>query len=69
MPVLILQGEEDLIVDTNKLKGWYQQIASQDKSMQIFPGAAHSLDFDADRFKEYTQVLANWILTRGQLGI
>ncbi len=69
IPVLILQGEDDLIVDTNKLENWYQQIASKDKSIHAFPGAAHSLDFDADWFKEYTYVLANWILTRGQLGV
>ncbi len=69
IPVLVLQGQDDLIVNTNKLEGWYQQITSKDKSIHNFPGAAHSLDFDAEWFKEYTHELTNWIMTRGQLGV
>jgi acylglycerol lipase len=69
IPVLILQGEDDLIVNTEKLEIWYQQIAAKDKSIHAFPGAAHSLDFDADWFKEYTHVLTDWILSKGQFGV
>ncbi len=69
IPILILQGEEDLIVDIQKLENWYEQIVSTDKAIHAFPGASHSLDFDADWFKEYTHVLADWILAKGQLGI
>jgi acylglycerol lipase len=69
MPVLILQGEDDQIVDIEKLEVWYEQIASTDKAIHAFPGASHSLDFDRTWFKEYTHLLCDWILTKGQLGI
>ncbi len=69
MPLLILQGEDDQIVDVTKLENWFEQVSSTDKALQVFPGAAHSLDFDRTWFKEYTHTLCNWILKRGQLGI
>jgi alpha-beta hydrolase superfamily lysophospholipase len=67
-PLLILQGEDDLIVDTEKLETWYQQVSSKDKAIHAFPGADHSLDFDANWFSEYVHVLSDWIINRGQFG-
>ncbi len=69
IPVLILLGENDQIIDANKLEGWYEQLASTDKEIHAFPGASHSLDFDKAWFKEYTHNLVSWILSRGQFGI
>lgn len=68
IPVLILQGEDDTIVDTEKLETWYEQISSKDKEIHAFPGASHSLDFDADWFKQYSHTLVEWILRKGQFG-
>lgn len=64
MPVLILQSGSDRIVDVDKLQGWYSRIKSQTKDLRIFPDAQHALDFDANWIKEYTHVLADWILAR-----
>lgn len=64
LPVLILQGASDRIVDVEKLQGWYAKIPSKTKDMRIFPEAHHTLDFDSNWFKEYTHVLSEWILSR-----
>jgi acylglycerol lipase len=64
MPVLLLQGGSDRIVDVEKLQAWYQKIPSQTKDLRIFPDAQHCLDFDDNWFKEYTHVLSEWILAR-----
>jgi len=64
MPVLMLQGGSDRIVDVEKLQAWYGKIPSQTKDMRIFPDSQHCLDFDEKWFKEYTHVLSEWILAR-----
>ena len=63
-PTLILQAGADNIVDIQKLENWYEKIPAVDKAMRVFPGAAHSLDFDSKWFKEYTYMLADWITAR-----
>ncbi|MBS1993855.1 MAG: alpha/beta fold hydrolase [Cyanobacteria bacterium SZAS LIN-2] len=64
MPVLMLQGGSDRIVDLEKLQSWYGKIPSQTKDLRIFPDSQHCLDFDEKWFKEYTHVLSEWILAR-----
>ena len=64
MPVLLLQGGSDRIVDVEKLQAWYAKIPSETKDLRIFPDSQHCLDFDANWFKEYTHVLTEWILAR-----
>lgn len=64
MPVLIVQSGNDAIVDTEKLEQWYGKLKSTDKSLRLFPDAYHSLDFDANWFKEYTHLVSEWLLSR-----
>jgi acylglycerol lipase len=64
MPLLILQSGNDQIVDVNSLGNWYGETKSIQKSMRIFPDAAHSIDFDATWFKDYTHLLTEWLLAR-----
>ena len=64
MPVLLLQGGSDVIIDVEKIQSWYSKIPSQTKDLRIFPDAQHCLDFDEKWFKEYTHVLGDWILAR-----
>ncbi len=61
IPTLILQSGFDEIIDIEKLENWYEEIATPEKSMHVFPEASHSLDFDSIWFKEYTHLLCNWI--------
>jgi acylglycerol lipase len=64
LPVLIVQSGADQIVDVAQIEGWYSQIASENKTMRIFPDAYHSIDFDQTWFKEYAHLLAEWLLAR-----
>ena len=63
-PLLVLQGGSDQVVDVEKLQSWFAKARCQTKDLRIFPESYHSLDFDANWFKEYTHVLAEWILAR-----
>jgi len=67
VPVLVLQGGSDRIVDVEKMQTWYSKIPStkgQTSDLRIFPDSQHCLDFDANWFKEYTHILSEWILAR-----
>jgi len=63
LPVLILQAGQDRIVDLDGVRKWFGRVASSDKTLEIFPWAAHSLDFDA-RAGEYAAVLSAWLSAR-----
>ncbi|MBN9395312.1 MAG: alpha/beta fold hydrolase [Candidatus Melainabacteria bacterium] len=64
LPVLLLQGGADRIVDLEKTQGYFARLKSPVKDMRIFPDSAHSLDFDANWFREYTHVLSEWIMAQ-----
>lgn len=64
VPLLILQSGADEIVDIEKVEKWYAKVKSVQKSMRVFPDAAHSIDFDQTWFKEYTHLLTEWLLSR-----
>ena len=64
LPLLVVQSGSDQIVDIAALENWYGKIKSSDKTMRIFPDAAHSIDFDAVWFKEYSHLLIDWLLAR-----
>ncbi len=64
MPLLVLQAGSDMIVDVDKLQGWYAKAKSTTKDLRIFPDASHTLDFDSTWFKEYAHVLSEWILAQ-----
>ncbi len=60
LPTLLIQSGIDSIVDIDKVKTWYNRLSSTDKTMQIFPGVLHSLDFDSNP-AEYRKLLLDWI--------
>jgi lysophospholipase len=64
LPLLLLQAENDKIINVEKLKKWYEQVASKDKVWRLYPNATHSLDFDAHCFNDYTSLLTEWLLKR-----
>lgn len=67
MPLLIVQSGIDDIVNIDGVQKWFSVCASPDKTMKIFPGVFHSLDFHAEP-SEYRSVLSQWLLDRcGQI--
>lgn len=63
LPLLILQSGNDQIVDVRAIESWYAKIKAMPKLMRIFPGAAHSIDFDGTYFREYTNILSDWLIS------
>ncbi|PWT96789.1 MAG: hypothetical protein C5B53_08935 [Candidatus Melainabacteria bacterium] len=69
LPVLIVQSGADQIVDIERVGEWYAGMASENKTMRIFPDAFHSIDFDRTWFKEYTHLLSEWLLARSPITV
>ena len=64
LPLLLLQAENDRIVNVQKTRKWFEQVGSTDKVWRLYSNATHSLDFDANWFNDYTNVLTEWLLNR-----
>jgi acylglycerol lipase len=64
LPLLVIQSGADQIVDVAKTQKWYNQVKSEEKAMHIFPGVFHSIDFDDNCFRQYTDILSRWLKTR-----
>lgn len=64
LPVLLIQSGSDQIVEIERVKSWFAQVGSEDKTLELFPDAAHSLDFDPAWFKDYTELLDKWMSAR-----
>ncbi|HEY9680939.1 MAG TPA: alpha/beta fold hydrolase [Oculatellaceae cyanobacterium] len=64
IPLLVLQAENDQIVDIERLSAWFQAVGSKDKQWKLFARSAHSLDFDATWFNDYTELLVQWLRAR-----
>ena len=60
IPVLVLLAGEDQIVDNQKVKKWFHEISSKDKTLKIYHDCYHSLQFEKEA-KTITNYIANWI--------
>lgn len=66
-PLLVLQSGRDGIVVIDKIEKWFSQVASKDKAMEMFPEAAHSLDFEeGSAFDRYEKTLVRWMMERAR---
>jgi alpha-beta hydrolase superfamily lysophospholipase len=60
LPTLVVQSGIDTIVNIDGVKKWFEQLAANDKTFQLFAGVHHSLDFDSHP-DDYRILLLNWI--------
>jgi acylglycerol lipase len=67
LPLLLLQGEADKMIDVPKTRRWFAQLRVQDKTYQAYPGAGHTLDFEPDR-AQYLADLLGWLSARAGSG-
>jgi len=58
IPVLTLLAGEDLIVDNEGVKKWFARLGSKDKTIKIYPGCYHSLQFE--KTKDVVNYIADW---------
>jgi alpha-beta hydrolase superfamily lysophospholipase len=63
VPLLVQMGEEDAMMDVAAIRRWCRDVSSVDKTLRIYPGAKHTLDFEPDP-TTYRDDLAAWILAR-----
>jgi lysophospholipase len=63
LPLLVLQGEDDLMMDVPKTREWFSRLSVEDKTYRSYPGAGHTLDFEPDR-TQYLDDMLGWLSTR-----
>jgi len=63
LPLLVLQGEDDKMVDVAGTRRWFSRLAVEDKTYVAYPGAGHTLDFEPDRTRYLADLLA-WLSDR-----
>jgi lysophospholipase len=67
LPLLVLQGEDDKMMDVAKTRRWCSRLAVEDKTYVAYPGAGHTLDFEPDRRRYLADMLA-WLSDRISTG-
>jgi alpha-beta hydrolase superfamily lysophospholipase len=63
LPLLLLQGEDDKMMDVAKTRRWFSRLGVEDKTYVAYPGAGHTLDFELDRRRYLADMLA-WLSDR-----
>jgi acylglycerol lipase len=67
LPLLLLQGEDDKMMDVAKTRRWFSRLGVEDKTYVAYPGAGHTLDFEPDRSRYLADMLA-WLSDRRPSG-
>jgi alpha-beta hydrolase superfamily lysophospholipase len=63
LPLLVLQGEADAMMDVPATRRWFSRLALVDKTYRSYPGAGHTLDFEPNRFP-YVEEMVGWLRRR-----
>jgi alpha-beta hydrolase superfamily lysophospholipase len=63
LPLLVLQGQDDAMIDVPKTRRWFERLGIEDKTYRAYPGAGHTLDFEPDRSRYLADMLA-WLSAR-----
>jgi alpha-beta hydrolase superfamily lysophospholipase len=63
LPLLVLQGDADAMMSPTLTRHWFARLPGSDKQYRAYPGAGHTLDFEADR-SCYLDDLRGWLWQR-----
>jgi acylglycerol lipase len=63
LPLLLLQGEDDAMMDVAGTRHWFSRLGVEDKTYRAYPGAGHTLDFEPDRSR-YLADMLDWLAAR-----
>jgi alpha-beta hydrolase superfamily lysophospholipase len=63
LPLLVLQGEDDAMMDVQATRRWFSRLGLEDKTYRAYAGAGHTLDFEPDR-APYLADMLTWLSTR-----
>jgi alpha-beta hydrolase superfamily lysophospholipase len=67
LPLLLLQGEDDKMMDVAKTRRWFARLDLEDKTYRAYAGAGHTLDFEPDR-RRYVTDMVEWLAARAASG-
>ena len=67
LPLLVLQGEDDAMMDVAGTRRWFARLDLEDKTYRAYPGAGHTLDFEPDR-RRYVADMVEWLAVRAASG-
>jgi acylglycerol lipase len=67
LPLLLLQGEDDAMMDVAGTRDWFSRLGAEDKTYRAYPGAGHTLDFEPDR-RRYLADMVGWLSDRVSSG-
>jgi acylglycerol lipase len=67
LPLLLLQGEDDKMMDVPKTRRWFARLGVQDKTYRAYASVGHTLDFEPDRSQYLADMLA-WLSARAASG-
>jgi acylglycerol lipase len=67
LPLLVLQGEDDKMMDVPRTRRWFERLGVEDKTYRAYPAAGHTLDFEPDRTQYLADMLA-WLSARVSAG-
>jgi acylglycerol lipase len=63
LPLLVLQGDADAMMSPSRTRRWFEQLRVPDKTYRAYPGAGHTLDFEAEH-RAYLDDLRSWLCRR-----
>src|SRR5215217_5109553 len=63
LPLLLLQGEVDQMMDVAGTRRWFESLGVEDKTYRAYAGAGHTLDFEPDR-RRYLADMVGWLEVR-----
>jgi alpha-beta hydrolase superfamily lysophospholipase len=67
LPLLVLQGEDDKMMDVAGTRRWFSRLVVKDKTYRAYPGAGHTLDFEPNRAR-YVADMLTWLSARAAAG-
>jgi alpha-beta hydrolase superfamily lysophospholipase len=69
LPVLLLQGDADAMMDVPATRRWFDELPAADKTYRAYPGAGHTLDFEPEPNRgRYLTDLRDWLSARVSAG-
>jgi alpha-beta hydrolase superfamily lysophospholipase len=60
LPLLILQGDQDHVVDPQATAAWFDKLQQPDRTLQMLPGHLHELLQESDRVQTTERILT-WL--------
>jgi alpha-beta hydrolase superfamily lysophospholipase len=65
LPLLLLQGADDAMVDVPATRAWFAQLPVTDKTYEAYPGAGHTLDFEPEPTRSrYLADMLRWLTAK-----